>query len=125
MLLFQLAVEDYVNVMELLTNDIRFNAYNICYKRVLVVWIFTAFIVLLGLLFSGLTGLTLFGLGIMWLVFNAAAIFLCMWIKIKVCFLNCLSKCLCINLFMNHQCRDCVILIGNSIISTYHQHNTS
>ncbi|XP_075212333.1 uncharacterized protein LOC142319207 isoform X2 [Lycorma delicatula] len=79
-----LAVEDYVNAMELLTNDVRFNVYNICYKRVLVIWIFTAFIVLLGLLFSGLTGLTLFGLGVMWLVFNAAAIFLCMWIKIKL-----------------------------------------
>uniref|UniRef100_A0A1B6G905 Transmembrane protein 268 n=1 Tax=Cuerna arida TaxID=1464854 RepID=A0A1B6G905_9HEMI len=79
-----LTVEDYVNIMDLLTNDVRFSIYNICYKRVLVVWIFTAFVILLGLLFSGLTGLTLFGLGVMWLVFNAAAIFLCMWIKIKL-----------------------------------------
>lgn len=70
--------------MELLTNDLRFNMYNICYKRILVLWIFTAFMVLLGLLFSGITGLTLFGLGVMWLILNAAAIFLCMWIKIKV-----------------------------------------
>lgn len=70
--------------MELLTNDVRFSIYNVCYKRVLVVWIFTAFAILLGLLFSGLTGLILFGLGVFWLVFNAAAIFLCMWIKIKL-----------------------------------------
>lgn len=79
-----LTVEDYVHVMEILTNDVRFNVYNVCYKRILVAWIFTAFIVLLGLLFSGVTGLTLFGLGVMWLVLNAAAIFLCMWIKIKL-----------------------------------------
>lgn len=43
-----------------------------------------AFIVLLALLFSGVTGLTLFGLGIMWLILNAAAIFLCMFVKIKL-----------------------------------------
>ncbi|CAA9994372.1 unnamed protein product [Nesidiocoris tenuis] len=79
-----LTVEDYVQIMELLTNDFRFTMYNVCYKRVLVVWIFTAFVVLLALLFSGLTGLLLFGLGILWLVFNAAAIFICMWIKIKL-----------------------------------------
>ncbi|XP_034948189.1 transmembrane protein 268 isoform X2 [Chelonus insularis] len=79
-----LTVEDYVHIMELLVNDVRFNMYNICYKRILVLWIFTAFIILLGLLFSGVTGLTLFGLGIMWLILNAAAIFLCMFIKIKL-----------------------------------------
>ncbi|XP_071631722.1 uncharacterized protein [Temnothorax longispinosus] len=61
-----LTVEDYVHIMELLVNDVRFNMYNICYKRILVLWIFTAFVVLLGLLFSGVTGLTLFGLGVMW-----------------------------------------------------------
>lgn len=43
-----------------------------------------AFVVLLGLLFSGVTGLTLFGLGVMWLILNAAAIFFCMFIKIKL-----------------------------------------
>nr|CAD7602672.1 unnamed protein product [Timema genevievae] len=80
----ELTVEDYVHVMEVLTNDVRFNVYNVCYKRILVAWIFTAFVVLLGLLFSGVTGLTLFGLGVMWLVLNAAAIFLCMWVKIKL-----------------------------------------
>ena len=83
-LCWQLTVEDYVHVMELLTNDVRFNLYNVCYKRILVVWIVSAFLVLLGLLFSGVTGLTLFGLGVMWLILNAAAIFLCMWLKIKV-----------------------------------------
>lgn len=82
--MLQLTVEDYVHIMELLVNDVRFNMYNICYKRILVLWIFTAFIVLLGLLFSGVTGLTLFGLGVMWLVLNAAAIFFCMFIKIKL-----------------------------------------
>nr|CAD7259718.1 unnamed protein product [Timema shepardi] len=83
-----LTVEDYVHVMEVLTNDVRFNIYNVCYKRILVAWIFTAFVVLLGLLFSGVTGLTLFGLGVMWLVLNAAAIFLCMWVKIKSPFIR-------------------------------------
>ncbi|XP_046998978.1 transmembrane protein 268 isoform X1 [Schistocerca americana] len=79
-----LTVEDYVHVMEILTNDFRFNIYNICYKRILVAWIFTAFVVLLGLLFSGVTGLTLFGLGVMWLILNALAIFFCMWVKIRL-----------------------------------------
>ncbi|KAI5737448.1 hypothetical protein M8J76_013703 [Diaphorina citri] len=79
-----LTVEDYVQIMELLTNDVRFTLYNVCYKRVLVCWVLTAFIVLLALLFSGVQGLVLFALGILWLVVNAAAIFLCMWIKIKL-----------------------------------------
>ncbi|XP_044014850.1 transmembrane protein 268 isoform X2 [Aphidius gifuensis] len=79
-----LTVEDYVHIMELLVNDVRFNMYNICYKRILIVWIFTAFVILLGLLFSGVTGLTLFALGIIWLIMNSAAIFLCMFIKIKL-----------------------------------------
>lgn len=70
--------------MELLVNDYRFTVYNICYKRILVLWITIAFIVLLGLLFSGLTGLPLFGLGVAWLVLNVAAIFLSMWIKFKL-----------------------------------------
>lgn len=70
--------------MELLVNDFRFTLYNICYKRVLVVWIALAFTVLLGLLFSGLTGLTLFALGVGWLVLNASAIFLSMWIKFRL-----------------------------------------
>lgn len=70
--------------MEQLVNDVRFTLYNVCYKRVLVVWITVAFIVLLSLLFSGLTGLTLFGLGIAWLLLNAAIIFLSMYIKFKL-----------------------------------------
>ena len=80
----QLTVEDYVHIMEILTNDLRFTLYNVCYKRVLILWIFTAFIVLFGLILSGVQGLTLFSLGVLWLVMNSAAIFLCMWIKIKV-----------------------------------------
>ncbi|KAF2903710.1 hypothetical protein ILUMI_02467 [Ignelater luminosus] len=79
-----LTVEEYVQAMELLVNDVRFTLYNVCYKRVLVVWITVAFIVLLGLLFSGLTGLVLFGLGVAWLLLNAAAIFFSMWIKFKL-----------------------------------------
>lgn len=81
---FQLTVEEYVQAMELLVNDVRFTMYNVCYKRILVVWVTIAFLVLLGLLFSGLTGLTLFGLGIAWLVLNAAAIFLSMYIKFRL-----------------------------------------
>ncbi|XP_013200581.1 transmembrane protein 268 isoform X2 [Amyelois transitella] len=79
-----LTVEEYVHAMELLVNDGRFTMYNICYKRVLVCWVSVAFIVLLALLFSGLTGLILFSLGVLWLILNAAAIFLCMWIKLKL-----------------------------------------
>ncbi|CAH1645013.1 unnamed protein product [Spodoptera littoralis] len=79
-----LTVEEYVHAMELLINDARFTLYNICYKRVLVCWITLAFLVLLALLFSGLTGLILFSLGVLWLILNAAAIFLCMWIKLRL-----------------------------------------
>lgn len=78
--------------MELLVNDYRFTMYNVCYKRILVVWITLAFLLLLGLLFSGLTHLTLFGLGIGWLVVNAGAIFFSMWIKFKLS--RNLEKCL-------------------------------
>lgn len=70
--------------METLVNDVRFTLYNICYKRVLVCWILFAFCVLLGLLFSGLQGITLFSMGVGWLFLNAAAIFLCMWVKLRL-----------------------------------------
>lgn len=73
-----------MHAMETLVNDYRFTMYNICYKRVLVVWILFAFVVLLGLLFSGLYGITLFSLGVGWLFLNAAAIFLCMWVKLRL-----------------------------------------
>ncbi|XP_052747279.1 uncharacterized protein LOC112058255 isoform X2 [Bicyclus anynana] len=79
-----LTVEEYVHAMELLVNDARFTLYNVCYKRVLVCWIMLAFLVLLALLFSGLEGLTLFSLGVLWLILNAMAIFLCMWIKLRL-----------------------------------------
>ncbi|KAI8427708.1 hypothetical protein MSG28_002155 [Choristoneura fumiferana] len=79
-----LTVEEYVHAMELLVNDARFTLYNICYKRVLVCWITLAFLVLLALLFSGMTGLLLFTLGVLWLILNAGAIFLCMWIKLAL-----------------------------------------
>ncbi|KAF5303027.1 hypothetical protein FQR65_LT08356 [Abscondita terminalis] len=79
-----LTVEEYVQAMELLVNDVRFTLYNVCYKRILIVWILLAFLVLLGLLFSGLNGLVLFGLGVAWLILNAAAIFVSMWLKYKL-----------------------------------------
>jgi hypothetical protein len=63
----------------------RFTLYNILYKRILVIWIFSAFVILLGILFGNKSpGLVLFGLGVAWLILNAAAIFLCMWVKLKV-----------------------------------------
>lgn len=43
-----------------------------------------AFAVLLGLLFSGLVGIALFCLGVGWLFLNAIAIFLCMYIKLRL-----------------------------------------
>lgn len=39
--------------MDKLTTDMRFTVFNICYKRILVIWIATAFTILLCLLFSG------------------------------------------------------------------------
>lgn len=39
---------------------------------------------MLGLLFSGLKGIALFSLGVGWLFLNAAAIFLCMWVKLRL-----------------------------------------
>jgi len=79
-----LTVEEYVSTLEKLTTDIRFTLYNILYKRILVIWIFSAFMVLIGILFSRQQGLTLFGLGVAWLLCNALAIFLCMWVKLKL-----------------------------------------
>jgi len=79
-----LTVEEYVSSLEKLTTDMRFTLYNILYKRILVIWIFSAFMVLIGILFSRQQGLTLFGLGVTWLICNALAIFLCMWVKLKL-----------------------------------------
>jgi len=79
-----LTVEEYVSSMEKLMTDMRFTLYNILYKRILVIWIFSAFMILLGILFSKKTGLLLFGLGVAWLICNAVAIFLCMWVKLKL-----------------------------------------
>ncbi|XP_057373850.1 uncharacterized protein LOC130694773 isoform X2 [Daphnia carinata] len=79
-----LTVEDYVQIMETLVHDVRFTAYNLCYKRLLMAWLLASFIVLLGLLFSGAKGITLFGCGVIWLIINAGAIFVCMWMKNKM-----------------------------------------
>ena len=81
-----------MSAMEKLTTDMRFTMYNIFYKRILVIWIFTAFMILLGILFSKQIGLVLFGLGVAWLICNAMAIFLCMWVKLKLN--KSLEKCL-------------------------------
>ena len=68
----------------------RFTLYNMFYKRILVVWIVTAFIILIGILLGTHQpgSMLLFGLGIAWLILNAAAIFLCMWVKLKVKIIN-------------------------------------
>jgi len=79
-----LTVEEYVQTMDKLTTDMRFTLFNICYKRILVIWIATAFTILLCLLFSGFQGVELFACGVAWLVMNAAAIFICMWVKLKL-----------------------------------------
>ncbi|XP_015914937.1 transmembrane protein 268 [Parasteatoda tepidariorum] len=79
-----LTVEDYVTAMQVLVNDVRFNVYNVCYKRVLILWIMLGFVILLSLLFSGIRGLALFGGGLVWLIVNAVGIFVCMWIKLKL-----------------------------------------
>merc|ERR1712018_1005766 len=73
-----LTVEEYVQTMEKLTTDMRFTLFNICYKRILIIWITLAFVILLSLLFSGFVGIQLFGCGVAWLILNAAAIFICM-----------------------------------------------
>lgn len=85
LLISQLTVEDYVHVMTQLVNDDRFKLFNICYKRIVIAWIILGFVILLSILFftSG-KQLELFGAGIAWLLLNAGAIFLCMWIKIRV-----------------------------------------
>ena len=44
-------MEEYVSSLEKLTTDMRFTLYNILYKRILVIWIFSAFMVLIGILF--------------------------------------------------------------------------
>ena len=40
--------------LEKLTTDMRFTLYNILYKRILVIWIFSAFMVLIGILFRSI-----------------------------------------------------------------------
>lgn len=57
-----------------------------------MLWITIAFFVLLILLFSGITGILLFSLGVGWLFLNAMSIFLCMWLKLQMA--RGLEKCL-------------------------------
>jgi len=95
-----LTVEEYVSCLEKLTTDMRFTLYNILYKRILVIWIFSAFMVLIGILFSRKQGLMLFGLGVGWLMCNAMAIFLCMWVKLK----------------LNAKLERCMAMVNNSML---------
>ncbi|KAH6945252.1 hypothetical protein HPB50_007680 [Hyalomma asiaticum] len=75
MLWIKLTVEEYVAAMQVLVHDVRFTLYNVCYKRLLLVWVLLGFFILLCLLFSGVRGLALFGGGVVWLVVNALGIF--------------------------------------------------
>lgn len=102
-----LTVEEYVAAMQVLVHDVRFTLYNVCYKRLLLVWVLLGFFILLCLLFSGVRGLALFGGGVVWLVVNALGIFVCMWLKFKL--LHMLERCIAsINsLFFRHK-----ILLG-------------
>ncbi len=106
--------------MEKLTTDMRFTIYNICYKRILVIWIVTAFVILLSLLFSGFQNIELFGCGVAWLILNAGkenhaavcnqsrpyflffvgAIFFCMWVKIR----------------LNKQLEKCMSMVNSSLM---------
>merc|ERR1712038_1386361 len=95
-----LTVEDYVQTLEKLTSDMRFTIYIMGYKRILVIWIVLAFVILLSLLFSGFQGIELFACGVVWLILNAGAIFFCMWIKIK----------------LNKQMEKCMAVVNNSLI---------
>ena len=87
--------------MEILVHDVRFTAYNVCYKRLLMAWLLISFVVLLGLLFSGARGPALFGCGVLWLILTAVAIFLVMWIKSKV------TCCICY--YNTHGWNNCII----------------
>ncbi|XP_064458176.1 transmembrane protein 268-like isoform X2 [Ornithodoros turicata] len=102
-----LTVEDYVSAMQVMVHDVRFNLYNVCYKRLLLAWVLLGFFILLCLLFSGVRGLALFGGGVVWLVVNALGIFVCMWLKFKL--LHMLEQCMASinNLFFRHK-----ILVG-------------
>merc|ERR1712156_70326 len=95
-----LTVEDYVQTLEKLTSDMRFTIYIMGYKRILVIWIVLAFVILLSLLFSGFQGIELFACGVVWLILNAGAIFFCMWIKIK----------------LNKQMEKCMAVVNNSLM---------
>ena len=44
-------MEEYVQTMEKLSTDMRFIVHNLFYKRILIVWISLAFIILLAVIF--------------------------------------------------------------------------
>lgn len=79
-----LTVEDYVSGLRILINDYRFTSYMIFYKRIVFFWISLGFLLLMGLLFSGVRGLPLFSGGLLWLIMNAFGIFICIYIKFRL-----------------------------------------
>ncbi|CAK9291393.1 unnamed protein product [Gordionus sp. m RMFG-2023] len=76
-----ITADDFNMAMEFLTNDYRFNCYNMCYRRIIVFWLFFGLFILLAILFSGMRGTILFGMGIVWLLVNTIGIFMCLLIK--------------------------------------------
>ena len=98
-----LTVEEYVQGMSLLVNDVRFTAFNVCYKRVVFFWISCGFLFLMSLLFSGARGVSLFAGGSLWLMMNAVGVFACIYFKFKL--QQSLERCVsCVNrLFLRHK----------------------
>ncbi|XP_074597476.1 uncharacterized protein LOC141852375 isoform X2 [Brevipalpus obovatus] len=90
----RLTVEDYVAAMQNLVNDYRFKVYIVFYKRVMMIMITLAFIILMVLLFSGARGTPLIVGGIIWLIINGFGIFISLWLKFKMVRLleHCLAR---------------------------------
>uniref|UniRef100_A0A915KDB2 Uncharacterized protein n=1 Tax=Romanomermis culicivorax TaxID=13658 RepID=A0A915KDB2_ROMCU len=74
-------VETYVEVMEKLTNDFRFRIYTALYRRLIVFWFIFCLFVLLMLLLSGLKGITLFSIVLLWLFLTGVGVLLVLHVK--------------------------------------------
>uniref|UniRef100_A0A914W7G2 Transmembrane protein 268 n=1 Tax=Plectus sambesii TaxID=2011161 RepID=A0A914W7G2_9BILA len=79
-------VEDYVTAMELLTNDYRFRAYTVFYRRLISIWIVMCLVILLILLFSSPSqgGLLVFLLVLAWMLLVAVGLVICLLIKKQI-----------------------------------------
>ena len=77
-------MEDYVQAMQMLVNDYRFNAYIVFYKKVTLIWLTLGFCILFSLLFSNAEGVVLFFGMLIWILINAFGCLLTWWLKIKV-----------------------------------------